>query len=111
MSKKRKQEIVGHLSKIRRRIDQLDNDADCPCCDALSDWELQLLIALYRKGKGCVSLARFAVLECTETELLRATNAGQGFELQPFDDNRLSFVERNRLEELQSLITPAMRTR
>lgn len=102
MSRKHKQEIVCHLTDIRNRIDRLGHNVDHRRYDVLNNYDLQLLIALYRKGKGCASLARFAVVEITEAELIAATHAGHGFDLQPFDEERLSLIEQNKLGELQN---------
>ena len=104
MSKMDRQKLAGGLANIRNRVDRLGHKVDHRRFDVFDDQELQLLIALYRKAKGCVSLARFAILELTGGELIAAKHAGHGFELLPFSEERLSQVERDRLDELQSRI-------
>jgi len=89
---------------IRNRVERLGQSKDRRCYDVLDNQELQLLIALFRKAKGCASLARFSLLEVTEVELIAATHKGHGFDLQPFDEERLSLVEQDRLAELQNRV-------
>ena len=104
MSRKCKGEISAKLTDIRNRVGRLNQKPDTRRYDVLSDTELRLLIALYRKAKGCPSLADHAVLEDTESELISAIHLGDGFDLQPFNEARLCQKERDKLDELQNRI-------
>lgn len=105
MNRNQKKEISSQLADIRNRVDRLSQKVDLRRFDVLSNQELRLAIALYRKGKGCPSLAYHAVLESTESELISAIHAGYGFDLKLFDEERLSPGELQKLEELQNRVS------